>query len=237
MLPLLLLLQGSHEPLSNFARTRYINDAHTHTPTIKGLLLDVYMKHACRRDPERGGRRHTSTSRSRSRSPSRSPSRHRDPSRSPPRRTPTLSGITRAAAYHQTVATGATTGGRVDFCRDFQRGVCVRGAACRYSHEGNISQREHDFGSDMCRNFLAGRCDRVHCRYSHGGASSLASINHARGGDSCYNDSIRERFKIGVGGGASILGSHVSEVDEDDNKRDVEKKIDRYWKYRLLANE
>mgnify|MGYP003795910145 CR=1 FL=1 len=117
----------------------------------------------------------------------------------------------------------------------------MRGGACRYSHEGNISQRslrEHDFGSDTCRNFLAGRCDRVHCRYSHGGARGGVSIDHAGSGDSRDNDTIRGRFKIGVGGGGAniLLGSSSRVKDSDTQATDNNNNNNnRYWKYHARA--
>lgn len=75
-----------------------------------------------------------------------------------------------------------------DICRDFQKGVCTRGVACRYSHgtggQGEVKQQcgdylagsctrgdqcrySHQGAADVCRDFQKGTCDRPNCRYLH----------------------------------------------------------------------
>ena len=68
-------------------------------------------------------------------------------------------------------------------CRDFQHGVCFRGASCRFVHEkqlcgdwlnqkcarGATCKFSHDKrGGPLCRDWLQGRCTRgEECRYHH----------------------------------------------------------------------
>ena len=183
------------------------------------------------------GRSRSSRSRSRIRSRSRSRGRRRDSwSRSPPPRHGSHHRGHPLAAAHEWP----------EVCRDFQRGLCTRGGTCRFSHQGNISQRKHDFGLDeVCRDFQAGRCKREHCRYSHdgaggggggggGGGKGGSSRRRERGGGEGRGESIRDRFNVDAGTGDDVgfLGSCVSEIDNDKMKSTaVVKENDRYARY------
>merc|ERR1712232_1111041 len=91
---------------------------------------------------------------------------------------------------------GRSNGGR-DFCKDFNRGECIRGMSCRFSHDfkpaiptradtgaaasapagapsqplgnaGTVATFDR-FGRELCGDFKRGDCRRGdRCRYSHG---------------------------------------------------------------------
>lgn len=59
----------------------------------------------------------------------------------------------------------------VEMCADFKRGACHRGERCKFSHDG----REPG-GVEICADFKRGACFREHCKFSHEGGTSLASL-------------------------------------------------------------
>ena len=60
-------------------------------------------------------------------------------------------------------------------CRDWARGQCQRGPACRFSHSGkelkvvkDPARAVRNEDPENCRDFARGRCSRNHCKFSHG---------------------------------------------------------------------
>ncbi|KAI6649618.1 Zinc finger CCCH domain-containing protein 10-like [Oopsacas minuta] len=57
-----------------------------------------------------------------------------------------------------------------EYCRDFQRGKCMRGQKCKYRHAENLDIAQRDKATNIitfCRNFQRGKCNLPNCKYLH----------------------------------------------------------------------
>eukprot|EP00884_Botryococcus_braunii_P007633 jgi/Botrbrau1/16871/Bobra.150_2s0090.1 len=57
---------------------------------------------------------------------------------------------------------------KTQICFDFTKGVCARGASCKYSHDLDLIVRVNSQERGVCFDFLRGQCQRGQlCRFSH----------------------------------------------------------------------
>lgn len=91
------------------------------------------------------------------------------PSQPPATHAPTPAASSASAAAPTAASQEQYTNGRGHPCRDFLRGKCTRGNACKFVHDANSADRagEAKPGAVVCYDFLKGRCNRTQCKFSH----------------------------------------------------------------------
>eukprot|EP00808_Paulinella_micropora_P013267 g20443.t1 len=101
-----------------------------------------------------------------------------------------------AAMLQSMKAMGSPYTSAKETCGDFRRGMCMRGASCKYLHpaseEGTHGPHGMRVGGtiEMCGDFLRGICSRGDsCRYTHDKSKTAPCRDYERGlctrGDSC----------------------------------------------------
>lgn len=123
----------------------------------------------------------------------------------------------RANGQHEDVAGPGADGvlqESEETCRDFLKGVCTRGAACRFAHtEPDPVQLQHDAAQrGPCRDFLKGMCSRgATCKYSHTPTEAEVALAQAE-----FRQTACRFFAKGIcKNGTACRFSHVTDTAVD----------------------